>query len=840
MTQFSVARVAVLSPPYAELSYVLPEYLPADSFAVGQRVAAPLGKGLRVGVITAFTESDADTGFTLKPLAWPLEKKALLTGRYLDLAMQLAYRQNETPGRILASMIPAGLRTTQIRLRFFGPGKPRELRLKALTELPPADLALLGALWSAGNADICRADKNPLDAEVCLLTQDPPWPVRPAAKAQTALLEHLFERGAVTRRALGAALGKGAASTLAVLAGRGLVRVAPSDAYCGTPEGTLPEDGALPPGPPIEPPITTLSGKSGAADETGEARATTGFALTPHQRAAFEPLAEAAGRGEAETRLLFGITGSGKTAVYLELARQVLASGRSVLLLAPEVALALKLWGDVNAALPESDLPHDRRLLYHGYQSRASRERTFRLLAEEGAAVNGEAAEGVAGGRGAAVPRLVVGTRSALLLPLADIGLIVLDEEHDASFKQDEGFVYQAKEVAWYRALRDRALLLLGSATPDVKSFHAVRQGAMPLHRLTERVGGGTLPEVRLVGIGKSSPVGRASLLAPDTLEALRGAVERDEQAVILLNRRGYAPLMYCRSCAAVAKCPQCDIALAYHKGRERLLCHYCGWSQPFPSPCAACGALDFLPMGEGTEKLEETLHAALPPGTGVLRLDRDSTRRAGRMEAILADFAARKASVLVGTQMLSKGHHFPEVTLAIVADADLGLNLPDYRAAERVFQLLLQSAGRAGRGGKRGEVIIQTRDPGHYCWEFVKRGDYEGFFEHEIALRKRRQYPPFVRLALIRISHPMNDENGPAAVNALGAELRREARRAGLTMLGPAPAPLPFLKGRKRWHCLVKGDDWRALRALYVHALESARKTPLALRLDLDPVNML
>ena len=528
--------------------------------------------------------------------------------------------------------------------------------------------------------------------------------------------------------------------------------------------------------------------------------------------------------GKTESRLLFGITGSGKTAVYLELARAVLARGRSVLLLAPEVALALKLWGDAAAALPFAELPRERRLLFHGYQSASAREAAFHAVSR----TNCEA-------------RLVVGTRSALLLPLDNIGLIVLDEEHDASFKQDEGFTYQAKEVAWYRAGAHQALLLMGSATPDVKSFHAAKEGRIPLHILTERVGGGTLPQVRLVrmvhpGKGKAQD----SLLAEESLEALSAVVGRGEQAVILLNRRGYAPLMYCRTCNRVAKCPHCDIGLAYHKGRERLLCHYCGASTPYPSPCPACKSMTFLPMGEGTEKLEEALSVSLPPGTGVLRLDRDSTRRPGRMEEILAAFARKEASVLVGTQMLSKGHHFPDVTLAIVADADLGLNLPDYRAAERTFQLLVQSAGRSGRGEKPGQVLIQTRDPGHYCWEYVKNADYEGFFEQELALRKKHRYPPFVRLALIRISAALSDAAGLEAVTALGKALRQAAQTSGVSVLGPAPAPIPLLKSRRRWQCILKGDDWQAMRALFKTALTLTRKTPLRLRLDLDPVNML
>lgn len=801
-----IAQVALLSPPYATLSYALPDYLAEAQFTPGLRVAVPLGSGLRVGVILALEgkkQPPQDGGFVLKAILWPLEKTPLLSADYLDLALQLSHRQSESMGRILGSILPAGLRTTQTRLRFFSHSKPRELRPKALAALPQEELRLLGRLWAEGQAEICGVGLSPLDADLCELAADPPWPVRPAARAQTALLEYLFEKGATTRRRIYEALGKGAGATLSLLVRRGLIHIRAAQG----------EEAFLPVGPPIVPSDPVLEGASG-------------FALTPHQQAAFAPLLEASQQDKPETRLLFGITGSGKTAIYLELARAVLASGKSALLLAPEVALALKLWGDAAAALPFSVLPRGQRLLFHGYQSPGAKEAAFRRLAGE---------------RGTTGPVLIVGTRSALLLPVDNIGLIVLDEEHDASFKQDEGFTYQAKEVAWYRAHTQGALLLLGSATPDVKSFHAAREGRIPLHVLTERVGGGALPTVHLVHIPAGAPTGAdASLLVPASLEALKTVVDRGEQAVILLNRRGYAPLMYCLGCAAVAKCPQCDIALAYHKGRERLVCHYCGYAVPYPSPCSSCGSMRFLPMGEGTEKLEESLAAHLPPGAAVLRLDRDSTRRQGRMEAILAAFARKEASVLVGTQMLSKGHHFPDVTLAIVADADLGLNLPDYRAAERTFQLLVQSAGRSGRGEKPGQVIIQTRDPSHYCWQYVKDADYEGFFERELALRERRRYPPFVRLALIRISHPMDAGQAQDDIAALGAFLRKAGRESGVTVLGPAPAPLPFLKGRRRWHCLLKGDDWPPLRALYAAALGRTKKSPLRLQLDPDPVNML
>ncbi len=846
------ATVALVSPPFASLTYLLPEYLPAEAFAAGQRVIIPLGKGLRMGVLLELLpagpvmESGPGGGFVLRPLLWPLEKHPLLTERYLALATQLALRQTSTVGQILGSLLPAGMRTTQTRIRFFGEGKPRELKVKGLAELPEDELARLGVLWQEGRAEVCRSGHNPLDAEVCLLAADPPWPVRPAAKAQTALLEYLFEHGTVSRRKLGEALGKGAAQTLATLAGRGLVRIQPADDVCLyddaasflapiAPSGFVLESEQAPSSSKdtnTSPQIKSLGGREEGVRGRGEGNLfqkvpsplprlssspPSAFTLTAEQQAAVGPLLEVLERRAAETHLLFGITGSGKTAVYLELARRTLEAGRSVLLLAPEVALALKLRADVAAALPQA-----RVVLFHGYQSPSTKEATFRALASLG------------GGE----PRLVVGTRSALMLPLENIGLIVLDEEHDASFKQDEGFIYQAKEVAWYRAGVEGALLLLGSATPDVKSYHAAVQGKIPLHLLTCRAGGGTLPEVRIVQL----PKGRAMdhLLAEESMTALHEVVERGEQAVILLNRRGYAPLMYCLSCNGTAKCPHCDIGLAYHKGRERLLCHYCGYSVPYPSPCASCNGMDFLPMGEGTERLEEHLASALPPGTGILRLDRDSTRRPGRMEEILRAFARKEASVLVGTQMLSKGHHFPDVTLAVAVDADLGLNLPDYRAAERTFQLLLQSAGRSGRGEKGGCVIIQTRDPSHYCWEFVKNADYEGFFTRELALREKRRYPPFVRLALIRISYPMDAQTGADEVAALGTLLRAKGRELGVTVLGPAPAPLPFLKGLRRFHCLVKGTDWQPLRALYAEARKSAGKGHLRIRLDLDPVNML
>lgn len=815
-----ICHVALCSPPYATLSYLTPEDFAGFSWQEGMRVAVPLGGGaIRAGVIVALCqESDEKPNpsvfsgqhalpkkgsITLRPITWPLEKTPLLPADYLETVSQLARRQYSSPGRILGNLLPQGLRlTSRIRVRQYLPdinGKGRRPRLFALRDIPSMpqeERASLAQDFIKGRAELLMLAEDAAQAELCALACDPPWPIRPQAARQREVLEWLLKNGVCSRKALRDALPESGAA-LSSLVKNKLVNIRPGHIE----DEAEPEETLLP--PPEAP-----------------------FSLNAEQQAALngyckELDALAEGQERPSPHLLFGITGSGKTAVYLELARACLARGKSALILAPEVAIALKLRRDAQERFPGTPL-----FFYHGYQSQKQREKTFRILAAR------------------KDPCLIIGTRSALFLPMPALGVIVLDEEHDGSFKQEDRLPYQAKEVAWERALRHKALLILGSATPDIKTFHAAIEGAFPLSRLTQRVGGGKLPVMELVDIkGLSS----SRLLSPRAVEALRETVQRGEQAVVLLNRRGYSPLMYCLDCGTVAKCPNCDIALTYHKKREQLICHYCGHTRPYPSPCEKCGGMNFLPMGEGTEKLEETLageelRGALPPGGRVLRLDRDSTARPGRMEEILSAFARQEAQVLVGTQMLSKGHHFPNVTLAVVADGDMGLNMPDYRSAERTFQLLVQSSGRAGRGEKPGRVLIQTRDIHHYCWKFVENGDYEGFYKHEIALRRQRLYPPFVKLALIRISYPYDWQDGQKQVNAFASSLKRHGRELGLTVLGPAPAPLARIQGRLRFQCLIKAKAWYMVRQAYALSLRDLGNIQHDMRisLDLDPINML
>jgi primosomal protein N' (replication factor Y) len=786
--------VWLASPPYAALTYLWPDWLSGCLPVPGLRVLAPLGNGYRVGVLERPCPCLPE-GVALKPLLWPLEQTPVLDPATLELVRDLACRHMAHPGRVLELILPRGLRSVQVRFDVEHPDFPRALTPKALAACPPERLAALAAVWAEGRMRVHLSLRRQAEELYACLAADPPWAVRPNAVNQLRLLERLFESGPMSLGALKAAFGEAGQTALKKLTRAGLVRLGdPDETAVDEAEGLLPadDDACAAPGAPAVP------------------------AATDEQQAALAELLPALECPEPRMCLVHGVTGSGKTRIYLELTRRALDSGRSVLLLAPEVALASQLWRQARKAFPEAEA-----YFSHGYQSPSRREETFSR---------------VAGARG---PVLVVGTRSALFLPLRNLGLVVLDEEHDESYKQEERLPYHAKELAFTRVRSSGGLLVLGSATPDVKTFNAAERGQLPRVTLARRVGCRPMPEVRLVDI--TGVKNADEPFAPESLAAIRTTLEAGEQVIVMLNRRGYAPVMYCMSCEEVPKCPDCQVGLTYHKQRERLVCHYCGFSHPYPIPCAKCGGVQFVPMGDGTERLEEYFAKTLGHEVSVLRMDRDSARRQERLDEILRRFGAGEAQVLVGTQMLSKGHHFPGVTLVVVANADMGLNLPDYRAAERTFQLLVQVSGRAGRGEKPGSVLIQTRNPAHPFWHFVLGADYAGFYEREIASRQRYRYPPFSRLALLRLSCPAATEHQGEMLTAFGKALREAARPLGVDVLGPAPAPLSQLKGRRRFNCLLKCADWQPIRALFA-ALSRSGAAPEAFRLelDLDPVNML
>jgi len=783
-------QVTLVSPPYSVLTYERPSYFP--DLVPGQRVIVPLGRSHRMGVVVGPADK-APAGVELKSLIWPLEVTPLLTSDYLDMAGTLASRQMASVGRILETILPRGLRTAAVTFKVDKHVAERKLpgtvRPSELSRFSMEDLVALMDMWQSGRMRVRINAKREAEERFASLQSDPPWAVRPNAKRQIRVLEHLYDNGPQSLFALRHSLGDWAPEIAAKMEGNGLVRL-----------GELTADK-----------LAEVDQGSGVCGKVEPLK----YDLTAEQLGAMNDMRATLEKGGG-AHLVHGVTGSGKTVLYLEMARECMEQGRSVILLAPEVALACKLYRNVSEYFPEANT-----IFYHGYQSPKKRELTFTGVANDDK------------------PVIIVGTRSALFLPVPDLGMVIMDEEHDESFKQEDRLAYHAKEVAWYRVDKTGGLLVLGSATPDVKTFQAAQSGVIPISTLKERVGDAKLPGIELVDIANLTD--STQPFSPQTVEALKETVKAGNQAIVMLNRRGYAPLMYCLDCGETVRCPECEVGMTYHKGRERVICHYCGLSHSYPMLCAKCGGSNFIPMGEGTERLEEHLTDILPEGTKVLRLDKDATRRQERMEEILGAFGRGEAQVLVGTQMISKGHHFPKVTLVVVSDGDLGLNLPDYRSGERTFQLLVQVAGRAGRGESPGKVLIQTRNPNHPIWNEVLSGDYSAFFEREIGRRKMFGYPPFSKLALIRISHPADYKEGSGAITLFSRILRQHSAELGISVLGPAPAPLSMLRGRLRFNCLLKGDDWGKVRTLYAYVAQN-NPNPKKVRtsLDLDPLTTL
>lgn len=765
--------VLLFSVPYSLLTYAVPANLPRELWQLGSRVIVPLGQGLRMGVVVDFGGTVPD-GLAVRDLLWPVDKKPMFSAVYLDFIHDLSIRQMDAPGLILSRVLPAGVRDVPA----FRDSQGEIVTAQDLMRASQSQRVVWATGWLAGS--FVSVEPRQIRERLFALTGEPPWPIRPQATAQIEILRYLDLNGVSSARSLQRHFGKNLAQPLSALLKKGLV--AEIDARMDS--------------------------------EDGQPECSKRVRLNPAQTAAVDGFERLLLSDKAEAALLFGVTGSGKTAVYLELAKRCLLSGRHVMLLAPEVAIALKLYADVRSSLPE--LPS---VCSHGYLSPARRQRVFMDLA------------------GSVEPVIIVGTRSCLFLPV-EPGLIILDEEHDASFKQGEGLVYQAREVAFGRIAHSRGLLLMGSATPDIKVFHAANSQDIAMARLEERVGTASLPDIDLVDL-RSEP-SEEGPFASSVHAAINETLAQGDQVIILHNRRGYAPILYCESCSEPLKCPHCQVSMTLHKQRELVLCHYCGHAVTFPTTCPSCKTSTFLPLGVGTERLEEFLKQKLLGDTRVLRLDRDVSRRSAAMQEILDKFARREAQILVGTQMLSKGHHFPGVTLVVVVDGDLGLNLPDYRATERCFQMLVQVAGRAGRGEKPGRVLIQTRNPGHYCWQFIQRNDYVGFFQKEITLRKVMAYPPFVKLALVRLSMPM-DCMEEKLLSVFGRRLRALAQGNHVQVLGPAPAPLAILRGRKRFQCLLKAATWPVIRGICVDLKKLVENEKyVRLSVDLDPVDML
>ncbi len=435
---------------------------------------------------------------------------------------------------------------------------------------------------------------------------------------------------------------------------------------------------------------------------------------------------------------------------------------------------------------------------------------------------------------------VAIGARSALFAPVASLGLVIVDEEHDSSFKQEEGVRYHARDMAILRAHRARGVCVLGSATPSLESEWLARSGRAEKLRLPERARAQAMPKVATIDLRHTGPgpTGDKRISLP-LHRALEETLARGEQSILFLNRRGFSPAVRCEACGKLESCPQCSVALTFHKAHGGILrCHYCEHEALLPPKCRACGAPALALEGLGTEKLEETLQTAFPAAR-IARLDRDvATGRA--IEKVLDRVREREVDILVGTQMVTKGHDLPHVTLVGVINADAALSLPDFRATERAFQLLVQVAGRAGRGDAAGRVLVQTYDPDHPAITYALRHDVDGFLEHELANRKQLGYPPYARVVLVRVEGA-DEAVAREATRRLANHARSVADR-GVLVLGPAPAPLARLRGKWRFRIMIRSGDRAALRRA---AIAVARRVPsegraVRVALDVDPVQLL
>ncbi|WP_042223816.1 primosomal protein N' [Oceanobacillus manasiensis] len=543
---------------------------------------------------------------------------------------------------------------------------------------------------------------------------------------------------------------------------------------------------------------------------------TTALTLTDEQEQAIAPMKEKITNNEHEVFLLHGVTGSGKTEIYLQAIQEVIHKGQESIVLVPEIALTPQMVNRFKGRFGS------KVAVMHSALSAGEKYDEWRRIHQKEVQV-------------------VVGARSAIFAPFENIGIIIIDEEHEGTYKQEDQPRYHARDVAIQRGKSHQCPVVLGSATPTLESFARAQKGVYQLSTLSKRTNEKDMPKVDIVDMREELHAGNRTMFSRTLMEKMERCIERGEQIVLLLNRRGYSTFVMCRDCGHVKECPHCDIALTYHKNTNHLKCHYCAYEEQMPTTCPECESDLIRYFGTGTQRVEEALTKQLPEA-GIIRMDVDTTRRKGSHEALLRKFADKEASILLGTQMIAKGLDFENVTLVGVLTADSMLHLPDFRSSEKTFQLLTQVSGRAGRHELTGEVIVQTYTPDHYSIELASQYDFEGFYKKEMATRKTFQYPPFFFLTLITVSHT-NKVSAAQSTSHIVQHLLRNVMH-NTVVLGPSPSPIPRIKDRYRYQCMIKYKNEPQLRDVISdimdHFKDETQKGDLLITVDMQPHHLM
>ncbi|MFJ6957452.1 MAG: primosomal protein N' [Ligilactobacillus animalis] len=786
-------------------TYELPQEL-QDQAQVGMRVIVPFGKGERQiqGFIVGLTD-EYELAIAPKRVTSLMDLAPVLNNEALQLADWLAQKTFSFKIRCLQVMLPNVMRASYSKsLRLLSAVElPQELNSLFAggseiefdeSKLSAQQLNKLAQMRQAGHLEVVYHVKDRAKAKlvgvVTSLVDEQNYTqfkakVRKNAHKQLELLEFLYQNPhqSFLQTKLQADL-QVSLNQLKKAAQQGWLKLAQQERY-----------------------------RDPYGDKT--LQVTTPKQLTPEQQRAVEQIDQAITAKNATTFLLEGVTGSGKTEVYLQAIAHALSQGRSALMLVPEISLTPQMVQRVKERFGK-----DVAML-HSALSDGERYDEWRRIERKEA-------------------KVVVGARSAIFAPLDDLGLIIIDEEHEASYKQEDMPRYQARDVALWRGKYHNCPVVLGSATPDLATRARAQKGVYQQLNLTKRINGSSLPQVTLVDMREAVKTAPAPDFSQILLDQITERLARKEQVVLMLNRRGYSSFVLCRDCGFVLKCPNCDVSLTLHMDTHSMKCHYCGHEEAIPNLCPSCDSKKIRYYGTGTQKVQAELEKLLPEAR-ILRMDVDTTRKKGAHERLLAKFGAHEADILLGTQMIAKGLDFPDVTLVGVLNADTSLSLPDYRSSERTFQLLTQVSGRAGRADKTGQVVIQTYNPEHYAIQLACRQDYEQFFFYEMNLRHLNNYPPYYYTIKITVSAKSEAEAAKesfAIKKGLDQCLSPQA-----LVLGPTPSSILKIKNRFYYQLVIKYKQEPALEKYLQDLLlqsQSGEKKGIMVVIDREPVNFL